>query len=197
MPDGGTTAGRIGPNAILQLRDPVARLLGPDALRSILELTHVEMPTGRDMIPETDVQRVHLALLRMYPEVAPVIRNQSGTGTGAYIRAHRIPAKAAFALGLMPAFLGERLLTRAIVCHAWTFCGSGSVSARRIRRGVEIAIASNPLVDPLSDKRCQCDWHEAVFRDLYASLLRRDYEVRETECCGSGAPACRFNIRRV
>ena len=197
MPDGATHIGRIGPNAILQLEEPVRSLIGRDAMAAVLNRSHVDMPSGDDMIPEDSVRTVHLALAELYPERAPEVRTLSGTATGAYIRAHRIPNAAKWALRLLPTLIGERILTRAIVCHAWTFCGSGSVSARHVSGRVEISIRDNPLVDRNARNPLQCDWHEAVFRDLYASLLRRDYRVSETQCCGGGAKACRFSIERM
>ncbi len=197
MPDGGTAVGLIGPNAILQLRQPLADLIGPGAMERLLRETHVEMPSGHEMIAEYDVKEVHLALAKRFPKEAPVIRTLSGTATGAYIRKHRIPKSAALALRLLPASIGERLLTRAIVCHAWTFCGSGTVAARRVKEGIEISIVGNPLVDRSGGPEPQCNWHEAVFRDLYASLIHLDYEVNETACCGAGASACRFLIQRA
>ena len=196
MPDGGGATGLIGPNAILQLQKPLAELVGVGALDRLLVQSRVAKPTGQDMIPEEDVRDVHLALARSFPKHAAAVRSMSGTATGAYIRRHRIPKSAALLLRWLPALLGERILTRAIVCHAWTFCGSGSVSSRRVGEAIEISIRNNPLVETRSDGLLQCDWHEAVFRDLYASLLRRDYRVEETECCGAGAPDCTFRIDR-
>ena len=127
------TQGLIGPNAILQLRDPVETVLGPDVMAELLHVCGVDMPTGQEMIPEQDVARVHQTLRRLFPDRSRHIAQLSGAATARYIRTHRIPPLARTLLRVLPHTIGERLLTRAILMHAWTFCGSGSITARRGR----------------------------------------------------------------
>jgi divinyl protochlorophyllide a 8-vinyl-reductase len=188
---------RIGPNAILQLQAPVAARLGPGAMAQVLSLCDVAMPDGDRMIPQRDVARVHAMFHRLFPGDMDRIAEQAGRATAHYIRTNRIPPLARKVLGLLPLPISERLLTRAILAHAWTFCGTGHASARRRSGALEIAVADNPLVDPDSTRALQCGWHAAVFAELFSALLRTGFEARETECCGSGAPACRFVIRRT
>jgi divinyl protochlorophyllide a 8-vinyl-reductase len=190
------TGALIGPNAILQLQEPVAAHLGPDVMGQVLDMCGVAMPSGDRMIPQEDVAQVHHALQRWFPSQMGQVSDLAGQATGRYIRAHRIPPLARRVLRLLPNFISERLLTKAILAHAWTFCGSGSVTATRIAGVTEFALANNPLVDPAQNSGPQCRWHAAVFGDLYAQLLGTQYEVHEAECCGSGAGACRFVIRR-
>ncbi len=189
------SGGVIGPNAILQLEDPVRTVLGPGVLAEVLDLCGVAMPTGQKMIPEQEVAAVHHMLRRLYPLQNRRIAELSGQGTARYIRANRIPPLARKGLRILPVWIAERVLTKAILAHAWTFCGSGSVTARRLSRGVEFALANNPLADPSAPERLQCHWHSAVFAELYSSLLGTAYLAHEVACCGSGASACRFRVQ--
>lgn len=185
----------IGPNTILQLRDPVATVLGPDVLAQVLHLCGVDMPTGERMIPQRDAALVHKTLHRLFPERSRDIAIAAGAATARYICAHRIPRAARLLLRLMPAALSERMLTRAVLRHAWTFCGSGHVTAQRRAGATHFALHANPMVDPGSDEALQCHWHAAVFAELYSTLIGRPYAAVETDCCGSGAAACSITVR--
>ena len=190
-------AGLIGPNTILQLRDPVARALGPDVLAQVLHLCNIDMPSGDTMIPQEDAALVHRTLHRLFPERSRDIAVAAGVATAHYICAHRIPRAARAMLRVLPSGLSERVLTRAVLQHAWTFCGTGHVSARCRAGTTEFALAANPMVDPGSHTALQCHWHVAVFAELYTALIGSPYAAEETHCCGAGAPACRIVIRRV
>ena len=185
---------RIGPNAILQLAAPVRTVLGAGTMDAILTAAHVAMPAGDEMIPETHVARVHETLWRMYPDQAREISIRAGKGTAGYIRRHRIPIPARIALRLMPRRLGERMLTRAIVAHAWTFCGSGMLAVKVEGAEVHFTLENNPLA--ASDVDHPCHWHAAVFAELFSVVLGGAYYCTEVSCRGCGGLRCHFVLRR-
>jgi divinyl protochlorophyllide a 8-vinyl-reductase len=202
MPDGSLfplqtqDMGRIGPNAILQLQEPMDQMLGRGVMSEVLSMCGVPMPSGRDMIPETDVERVHHRIWQLFPEQAQVLSEQAGAQTARYIRKNRIPRPARMLLGLLPRGVGERLLTKAIADHAWTFCGSGRLSVMVEEGEIHFVICDNPLADRHGYPQHPCHWHTAVFAGLFSSVLGRDYHCREESCSGCGGDHCRFVVRR-
>lgn len=201
MPDGASLQvakeARIGPNAILQLRAPMDEIIGPGALDSLLAHCGVELPDGYSMVSQFDVARVHHALRQIYPKQRHDIAVQSGHGTARYIQANRIPPLARRVLAILPQGVSERMLTKAILKHAWTFCGSGHVTAKRDGGAIVFRLADNPLAAATGHSAPQCHWHCAVFAELFSSLLRCPYRASETACCGTGAPACDIRVSRV
>jgi divinyl protochlorophyllide a 8-vinyl-reductase len=201
MPDGAfeapvETEARIGPNAILQLAAPVEELLGPAVMAQLLGLCRVPLPTGLEMIPEESVARVHRVLWQHFPEQAREVSERAGRGTAQYIRRNRIPGAARMALRVVPRSLGERQLTRAIVDHAWTFCGSGRLTVTRQDRDIHFELEDNPLADSRNPPCHPCHWHAAVFEELFSSVLGGRYQCAETSCRGCGGALCRFVLRR-
>ncbi|WP_227269450.1 bacteriochlorophyll 4-vinyl reductase [Roseobacter weihaiensis] len=195
QPDLKSTA-RIGPNAILQLAGPVERLLGAGVMAQLLDLCRVPMPSGKGMIPEDEVGRVHRAMWQLFPAQARELSEQAGAATARYIRTHRMPATARLALRLLPRALGERALTRAIAAHAWTFCGSGTLGTARQGREIHFMLRDNPLADIDLHNPHPCHWHAAVFEELFSAVLGRPYFCEEVSCCGCGGDLCRFVVRR-
>lgn len=190
------TAGRIGPNAILQLNDPVERLLGAGSMTELLHCSDASMPSGQVMIDENEVARVHRALYRLHPDQAVQIARDAGAGTADYIIRNRIPAAARWLLHALPRSLGERMLTRAIMAHAWTFCGSGELKVSG-SSPIVFELYRNPLLRGVRSDAPQCHWHAAVFEVLYSRLLGRPYRVRETACCATGSEACSFEVETL
>lgn len=189
-------AGRIGPNAILQLI-PVLDAAGGRALRD-----RVFAAGGLDRLPDTEglmderpAGAVHRALRQCLPEDAPRLAAAAGRGTADYILAHRIPRLAQQVLGILPAGIAERLLTRAIAQHAWTFAGSGTFSVVSLTPLV-FEIADNPIVRGERSMHPVCHWHAAVFERLFQVLVDPRTRVEETECVAAGGRACRFEVRR-
>jgi divinyl protochlorophyllide a 8-vinyl-reductase len=187
-----TEPARIGPNAVIQLGETLAahgedRLAGEIYLAAGCPDWLARPPQA--MVEEDAVVRLHRALWRLAArEQAAAYAREAGMRTGDYILANRIPAPARMLLRLMPAPIAARLLVEAISAHAWTFAGSGRFSAQA-GTPVIVEIADNPLAGPEG-----CVWHTAVFRRLFQSLVHAESDVRETACCGAGAPACRFEI---
>lgn len=186
-------AGRIGPNAILQLVDVLERRGEFDLCRSVLaEASVVRPPRDAGMLPEADCAAVHQALRRMSP-AAEGLLEAAGLATGDYILTHRIPTLAQGVLRVLPGDLAARVLTKAIARHSWTFAGTGEFRVEGSRPLV-VSVARNPLVAGWRAETPQCIWHVAVFRRLYGRLVWPSVQVREVACCACGDAACRFEI---
>jgi len=199
MPDGSRgiaaeTEALIGPNAILQLKAPVDEILGAGVMAQLLDLCRVPMPTGDRMIEEQDVAQVHHTLWQLFPDRAQAVSERAGQGTANYIRKNRIPRLARLALRLMPAQMAERMLTKAIEDHAWTFCGSGALGTNREDGSIHFLIRENPLADAQAQPQHPCYWHRAVFAELFSSVLGKRYYCREVSCCAMGADVCHFVV---
>ncbi|MEM0937728.1 MAG: bacteriochlorophyll 4-vinyl reductase [Pseudomonadota bacterium] len=188
-------AARIGPNAILQMLPALDAQTSPAQRRALLaEAGIVTLPDGSGMIPEGPAAALHQVLRRKLPRAAPQIARAAGLATGDYILAHRIPRLAQIALRALPAGIGARLLADAIARHAWTFAGSGVFSIAATAP-LTFAIADNPIVRGERSTVPLCHWHVAVFERLFTQLISIHAQVRETDCCAMGAPACRFEVR--
>jgi divinyl protochlorophyllide a 8-vinyl-reductase len=186
-------AGRIGPNAILQLVDVLERRWGGHLLSAVLAEAGVSRPP-RDagMLPEADCAAVHQAVRRLVPGPEGLLE-EAGLATGDYILAHRIPRLAQTVLRVLPAALAASVLTKAIAKHSWTFAGTGEFLVESSRPLV-VSVARNPLVAGWKAEVPQCIWHAAVFRRLYGRLVWPSVSVREVACCACGDAACRFEI---
>jgi len=188
----GFAPARIGPNAVLQLVPVLDRTVGRAArIRLMIGAGLFEMPDGTAMIDEGPVARLHQHMRRDYPDLGPGMAGAAGRRTGDYIRVHRIPRPAQALLRALPPPLSARLLARAIARHAWTFAGSGRFRVAS-RAPVVFEIADNPLVRGEHAPAPVCHWHAGVFARLYTRLVAPDFTCIETDCCATGAPACRF-----
>ena len=188
-------AGRIGPNALLQLV-PVLEHAGGVGLReAIFAAGGVRGLPGLDaMIPEGPVAAVHQALRARLPDRAAELATEAGARTADYILANRIPKPAQTLLRMLPRALSAPLLAEAIARNAWTFAGSGGFRVVSTRPMV-FAISDNPVVRGEVAATPVCHWHSAVFAGLFAALVDPRTQVAETACCACGAPACRFEVR--
>ncbi|MBK5927407.1 bacteriochlorophyll 4-vinyl reductase [Rhodobaculum claviforme] len=189
-------AGKIGPNAILQLL-PVLEAEGGRALRDrmLAAAGLTAPPSDAGMMDEAPAAAMHQALRRELPDRAPELARAAGLATGDYILAHRIPKPAQALLRRLPVPVAAWLLARAIAQHSWTFAGSGRFEVLSTRP-LAFRILDNPVVRGEHADHAICDWHCAVFERLFTTLVHPDYAVRETACCATGAPACVFEITR-
>lgn len=138
-------AARIGPNAILQLIPLLDQALGPVGRRALFARAGVvEPPPDAGMLPQDQVIRLHRAMRRDLPDLAPDLARVSGLATGDYILANRIPGMAKRLIRALPRPLGARLLAAAIARHSWTFAGSGVFAIER-HKPLSVTIAANPL----------------------------------------------------
>jgi divinyl protochlorophyllide a 8-vinyl-reductase len=186
-------AGRIGPNAILQLIDVLERRGEAELLSAVLaEARVMRPPREAGMLPEADCAVVHQALRRASGKAEELLA-EAGWATGDYILTHRIPKAAQVVLRLLPGALAAPALTKAIARHSWTFAGTGEFQVESSRPLV-VSVARNPLVAGWRADRPQCIWHVAVFRRLFGRLVWPSVSVKETACCACGDAACRFEI---
>jgi divinyl protochlorophyllide a 8-vinyl-reductase len=180
---------RIGPNAILQAVAAIDRELGAEARRRLLKAAGVDVPPlDSGMIPEGEARAVHDAI-RELPEARKILR-LSGLSTADYILANRIPTAARLVIRSLPEKWGARLLSAAILRHAWTFAGSGRF---RIAGTAPLIfeISDNPLRAARSESPA-CHWHAAVFERLFAALVWPSVRVEEISCISAGDECCRF-----
>lgn len=187
-------AGRIGPNAILQLVPVLERVGGRELRDRLFAAAGIwHLPVAEGLIDEAPVARLHQEMRRQVPDLAPVIAWEAGTRTGDYILAHRIPALAQRVLKVLPPGLARPVLVTAIEQHAWTFAGSGRFEVVS-RRPLVFAIHDNPVVRGERSDHPLCHWHAAVFERLFRVLVHPGTVVRETACAATGAPCCRFEV---
>ncbi|MEO1245851.1 MAG: bacteriochlorophyll 4-vinyl reductase [Pseudomonadota bacterium] len=185
---------RIGPNAVLQLIPVLDEHLGVAGRDRLLTQAGLSgLPSGKRMIDEAPVARLHQELRRRLPEMAAPLARQAGEGTGDYIIEHRIPGLAVALLRWLPRALSARLLARAIERHAWTFAGSGDFSVMS-RSPLVFEIRENPIVRGERSSAPVCDWHSAVFERLYRRLVADEYRAAEVSCRARGDGVCRFEI---
>ncbi|HSO46845.1 MAG TPA: bacteriochlorophyll 4-vinyl reductase, partial [Rhizobiaceae bacterium] len=182
---------RVGPNAILQTIEAIDGLHGACMRADILRAAGLP-PHGADaegLVDAALVRRLNRAVgERFSPDAAHALMRRAGELTGDYILANRIPGPAMKALKRLPAPVSVNLLLKAIGRHSWTFAGSATVTIRHGWRRASVEIARNPIAYG------PCVWHEAVFARLLSPLAGNRLQVRETQCCGSGSSACRFEI---
>lgn len=191
----GLSGGRIGPNALMQLVPVLDRSVGEPARRDLFAAHGLmAVPDGSTMIDEGLVAAIHQDMRLRHPAQARAMARAAGLATGDYILANRIPAPARAALRVLPAPLAARALTRAIKAHAWTFCGTGQLTAFSGHPTV-FEVADNPVVRGEIRTRPICDWHAAVFERLFATLVHPRARVREVTCCAMGSDSCRFEVR--
>ncbi len=184
-------AGRVGPNAVIQLGHALRASHGPEVASAVYAragATAMLDDPPEDMVSEQVVASLFRALHAELPQAeADAVARDAGARTAEYLLAHRIPGPVRRFLTLLPVWASARLLLRAIAANAWTFAGSGSFSARPGRPHV-IEIARNPIPMP------GCAWHVAVFAGLFASLVTPRTRVTHPACQLDGASACRFEV---
>ena len=197
-PQGTPEPARIGPNAILQ----VAAALGtsdPTLRTRVFEeagLGQYLSQPPREMVDEHEVGALHQSLRAVLGiEEARRIARDAGRRTGDYLLANRIPSLAQRIIKALPAWLGERILLKAIARNAWTFAGSAGFAAqpgrptRLVLKGSRICLGATAEV-PL------CDFYAATFERLLRELVDPRTRVEEVRCQGMGDPECVFEVRR-
>jgi divinyl protochlorophyllide a 8-vinyl-reductase len=188
-------AGRIGPNAIIQLGEAVRAELGAaardDLFRRAGLTAYLDQPPTA-MVDEAEVIALHRALRGAYPpSTCRKVSWEAGLLTGDYILANRIPKPAQWVLRLLPAPLAAKALTTAIGKHSWTFAGSGTfrvLSTRPLR----LEIAGSPICRGERSPTPLCDYYAGTFTRLYRTLVDRRLTIRETRCGAVDGGACLF-----
>lgn len=188
------SAGRIGPNAVLQLIPVLQSRTGPILTARLMAEAGLQgPPPDHGLMPEGPAHRLHRALRQARPAEAAGILAEAGSRTADYILAHRIPGPVQTALRWMPDALAAPILSRAIARHSWTFAGSGRFTQEGTGR---FSLERNPLIAGEQAAAPLCHWHVAVFERLFRTLIHPALQVRETACCACGDPACRFEVTR-
>lgn len=189
--------GRVGPNAMLQLV-PALAAAGLAARTPALFAAAgagdwlAEPPAV--MLDERQVAALHRTLrAQLPPALARAVLADAGRRTGDYVLAHRIPAPARCLIRALPRPLAARALIAAIWAHAWTFVGSGRLTARPGRPAI-LAVTANPLAAAPGEPAGGCVWHATAFQQLFRGLVHPQATVRETACAAHGAEVCRFEI---
>jgi divinyl protochlorophyllide a 8-vinyl-reductase len=186
-------AGRIGPNAALQLLAAVAAREGEGAALRLLAEAGVPDPRpvgDPGMLPVTAVVALHRALLRLVgTEPARALAAEAGRRTAAYLLTHRIPRPFQLVLRVLPRAAAGRLLLGAIARHAWTFTGGGGFTVepgppRRLR------IAPCPLCPDAGSEGLGCVYYAATFEALLRRLADPSTRVAPAACGAAGARVC-------
>lgn len=186
----------VGPNAVTQLAAALRARAGEGAVRAVFGAAGAadwlaDPPCA--MVPQDRVARLHGALrTRLARDEALAIAREAGERTARYLLAHRIPTLAQALMRRIGPVWSARLLLALIRRNAWTFAGSGTLTAAAPPapdRPGWIEIAANPLAGN------PCAWHEGVFTTLFQSLVAPGARVTETQCGGSSdAAICHFEI---
>jgi divinyl protochlorophyllide a 8-vinyl-reductase len=195
------TAGRIGPNAILQAMAALTAELGMGAGQALMRRAglgrHVDAPPAQ-MVDERDVQALHRALrAELGITRARALGREAGLRTGDYLLAHRIPPIARAILPWLPARWASRILLAAVARHAWTFCGSGIFSIHPPTGSTPLRVSLTGCATCVATRAEEplCDYFAATFERLFQVLVHPNTRVRELACQAMGAPACVFEIR--
>lgn len=183
--------GRIGPNAITQLIEPLQQAYGAGVSEAVFAragISRLLHEPVADMVPELAVRALFEALqLELGEQAAARLLSEAGRGTALYVMQHRIPGAVQLLLKALPAAAAGRLLLNAIGKHAWTFAGSGEFAVSG-RQPALIEIAHNPIATP------GCPWHQAVFLTLFETLVSPLVRVEHPECRRHGGHSCRFIV---
>lgn len=188
---------RIGPNAIIQMREVMIEELGRREAGRLLAQAGLsayvfEPPT--EMVDEAEVAALHRVLRTAFGEArAGAMAFEAGLRTGRYLLANRIPAPARTILKLLPAPIASRLLLAAIAKHSWTFAGSGRFEVLSTNPAL-VRITDCALVRGLTLRQPGCAFYTGTFEALFRALVHRTARARQTACEGRGDRACLFEI---
>lgn len=190
-----TTAGRIGPNAIIQTNAELIERVGLVAARAVLRdagLERVEASPPTGMVAEDDVRRLFIAVERQLPAQAALILHAAGGRTARYLLANRIPLPVQWLLTRLPPGLAARVLLRAVSRNAWTFAGTGAFSTEVAHTHAVVRIAGCPVCRGVKASRVRCDFYAGTFDGLAQALLGPHGRAHEAGCMANGASACAF-----
>lgn len=187
---------RIGPNSIIQTIASLRESCAPDDVRALLagEAEGYLSQLPHEMIPEGEFHDlVRLLVARMGVARAGEVLYRSGERTADYVCANRIPAPFRSVLGVLPAFIGLRLLLLAISKHAWTFAGSGKFSFS-LGRAPFVSIGRPEGHDTSGIAAALCRYYCGAFTQMLRQVVSRRIALRETACQARGGQACVYQI---
>ena len=189
------TAGRIGPNAILQTVAVIRARFGDAAASRVLAGTPWRLEHLPDeMVPERDVLTVvHATLRDLGYEQGHRVMDAAGARTARYLLAQRIPKAAQCIMKLVPAPIALRILLTAIQRNSWTFAGSATFVVRYGGPAV-VEFHDCAMCRGLHGTASACAFYEATFRELLLALVSPRARVIETACMAADAECCRFQL---
>ncbi|MEM1412304.1 MAG: bacteriochlorophyll 4-vinyl reductase [Pseudomonadota bacterium] len=186
-------AGVVGPNAVLQLVEPLRFAGGQASLDRVFNqarLSHYLKDPPLAMVPEEEAYRLFTSTRDVLGNTTgDLVLKLAGQGTARYVMQNRIPGTVRGLLKTMPPRFAAPMLLNAIKRNAWTFAGSGVCSSMKSRPGWIIEIASNPLATP------SCPWHVAVLETLFQSLVSKVSQIESLSDGLSAGACCRFAVR--
>lgn len=191
------TAGKIGPNAVIQTVNALIELHGAAAAREVLE--RIGRPGLIDyrpgsLIDEREFETLHRDLVgALGLGESGRVMARAGALTAQYVIANRIPRPAQRALRLLPRAIGLRLLLGAIGQHTWTFAGSGKFSYTLGQTRL-LAIEHCLTARGITSDAPACAFYQAAFQGFLTTLIDSRLRVREVHCASCGAPRCEFKI---
>jgi divinyl protochlorophyllide a 8-vinyl-reductase len=188
----GKPVGVVGPNAVLQLVQPLRHAGGERLLKDVFRRAGLERYLDRPplaMVPEEEARSLFGAVRElMGTDRGDDVLREAGRGTAQYVMAHRIPGPVRGLLRILPAPIAARMLLSAIQRHAWTFAGSGSCDGRCAGGVIRISIRDNPLATP------GCPWHAGVLETMFRTLVTRRATLHHCACRARGGDCCRFSL---
>ena len=191
------SAGKIGPNAVIQTVNALVELYGSAATAALLE--EIGKPWLIDyhpgsLIDEREFEALHHDLIGARGIVVTNrVMARAGELTSRYVIANRIPRPAQRALRLLPHAVALRVLLGAISQHTWTFAGSGRFSYTTGRAPL-LAIEGCLTARRLASDIPTCSFYEAAFQGFLTALIDARLRVREVRCAACGAARCEFTI---
>ena len=191
------TAGRIGPNAVIQTVNALADLCGQDRAAQLLEQIGkpwlLEYHPGA-LIDEREFVELHHDLVGALGQAeAGRVMARAGALTARYVMRNRIPRPVHWLLRALPRGIGLRLLLGAIGKHAWTFAGSGRFSYT-LGRAPLLALENCLTARGRAADAPVCTFYQAAFQGFVTTLIDARLHVREERCAACGAPRCEFRI---
>lgn len=191
------TAGRIGPNAVIQTVNALADLCGQDRAAQLLEQIGkpwlLEYHPGA-LIDEREFVELHHDLVGALGQAeAGRVMARAGALTSQYVMRNRIPQPIHWLLRALPRRLGLRMLLGAIGKHAWTFAGSGQFSYR-LGQAPLLALEDCLTARGHAGDSPSCTFYQAAFQGFLTTLIDPRLRVREERCAACGATRCEFRI---
>jgi divinyl protochlorophyllide a 8-vinyl-reductase len=191
------SAGRIGPNALIQTVAALRERHGQeaDALLAAAGFGRLLREEPRAMVAEEQFHDLALALgARLGAAEAGEVLGRAGELTAGYLLRHRIPSPARLLLGALPPRAALRLLLPAVARNAWTFGESGSfgygLGGEPYIRVSNAVLCRTPAVAALV-----CRFYHGTFAGLMRALVSPEAALRETACQARGEAACVYAIQ--
>lgn len=198
MQQAASVAGRIGPNAIIQLAAVLDDRVGAVPVQRLFAsagMAHYLQAMPKEMVAESEVRALHAALRQQFgPACAQALARAAGRRTAGYLLENRIPKPVQWLLRRLPKSLAVRVLLKAIERNSWTFAGSGTFVAV-YGRPARLGITHNPLCRGLINvEEPRCDFYAGTFEALFRALINPEAKVHEVACEAMGAEACVFEL---